>query len=458
MDNINSTRNVVPITLNIVSNVTAEKIVSENSDECAGKYIYVQKLPSRFNDDIVKKCSALNQWANMCKSITNSGLGPRLNVPGWFATDQFSLEIVFYNRMKKYRCLTEDSSKANAVFVPFYAGLDVGRYLWNNDSGIRDARSNELVKFLREKPEWKRLYGHDHFMVAGRISWDFRRESDKGSDWGNHLFLLPEVKNMTNLLIESSPWSKIDFAIPYPTYFHPSSDKQMYNWQKGVRKQKRPYFYSFAGAPRPHLKDSIRNEVINQCVESKCNCCKLINCNTSSQNCREPMNVINLFRKSVFCLQPPGDSYTRRSAFDSILAGCIPVFFHPGSAYVQYLWHLPKNYSKYSVFIPMEDVKMRNYSIEKRLLSIPKDEIKEMRDEVIKLIPRIVYAHPNYRLKKYEDAFDVTVNEVLKRITEIKDGISNNSTTYESFPEEFSWKYRFGGLDNHEWDAYFART
>jgi hypothetical protein len=35
-----------------------------------------------------------------------------------------------------------------------------------------------------------------------------------------------------------------------------------------------------------------------------------------------------------------------------MLAGSIPVFFHPGSAYVQYIWHLPKNYTRYSVFIP----------------------------------------------------------------------------------------------------------
>ncbi|KAI3967736.1 hypothetical protein MKX01_039646, partial [Papaver californicum] len=34
---------------------------------------------------------------------------------------------------------------------------------------------------------------------------------------------------------------------------------------------------------------------------------------------------------------PPGDSPPRRSAFDAVLlAGCIPVFFHPGSAYTSF--------------------------------------------------------------------------------------------------------------------------
>ncbi|KAK9280091.1 hypothetical protein L1049_013776 [Liquidambar formosana] len=161
---------------------------------------------------------------------------------------------------------------------------------------------------------------------------------------------------MTMLVIESSPWNNNDFAIPYPTYFHPSSDNEMFQWQNRMRRLKRRYLFSFAGAPRPNLQDSIRGEIINQCQASRRKC-KLLECN--SNKCHKPVNVMKMFQSSVFCLQPPGDSYTRRSAFDSILAGCIPVFFHPGSAYVQYLWHLPKNYKKYSVFIPSNHVKDR---------------------------------------------------------------------------------------------------
>lgn len=34
---------------------------------------------------------------------------------------------------------------------------------------------------------------------------------------------------------------------------------------------------------------------------------------------------VMLYRQSTFCLTPPGDSLTRKSLFDSLLAGCIPV-------------------------------------------------------------------------------------------------------------------------------------
>lgn len=45
-------------------------------------------------------------------------------------------------------------------------------------------------------------------------------------------------------------------------------------------------------------------------------------------------------RKSVFCLQPPGDMPTRKSLFDCLLSGCIPVLFHPLTARFMYEWHL----------------------------------------------------------------------------------------------------------------------
>ncbi|PQQ04785.1 hypothetical protein Pyn_11195 [Prunus yedoensis var. nudiflora] len=61
--------------------------------------------------------------------------------------------------------------------------------------------------------------------------------------------------------------------------------------------------------------------------------------------------------QASFCLQPPGDTPTRRSTFDSIVAGCIPVFFEESSARAQYRWHLPEDqFGEFSVFIAKEDV------------------------------------------------------------------------------------------------------
>ena len=249
-----------------------------DSDACSGRYVYIHNLPRRFNEDMLKNCQSLSAWTDMCLYLSNMGLGPRLSnserafsSTGWYGTNQFSLEVIFHNRMKQYDCLTNNSTMASAIFVPFYAGLDVARYLWY-DKELKDTASTDLSKWLSQQPEWKEMWGRNHFAVAGRISWDFRRQTMILSQWGNGLMYLPAFKNMTMLTIESSPWHRNDFGVPYPTYFHPSNDKEVYQWQNKMRSQRRPYLFSFAGAPRPNLPDSIRNQIIDQCSASRRKC------------------------------------------------------------------------------------------------------------------------------------------------------------------------------------------
>ncbi|CAJ2652148.1 unnamed protein product [Trifolium pratense] len=328
--------------------------------------------------------------------------------------------------MKNYKCLTNDSSLASAIYVPYYAGLDVGKYLWGGfNISIRDESPKELMKWLSQQPQWRKMSGKDYFMVGGRIGYDFRRRSDNNEDWGTKLMFLPEASNMSILLIESSGYEN-EFPIPYPTNFHPKNDHEIIEWQRKMRNKKRDYLFSFAGAPRPNLTSSIRNELIKQCESSKS--CKLVGCyfGQNKKHCGDPVHVMDIFQNSVFCLQPLGDSFTRRSIFDSILAGCIPVFFHPQSAYKQYLWHLPKKGSSYSVFIPEIDVKRKRVMINKRLFNVSKGEVLAMREEIIRIIPRILYRYPSSRLETLEDAFDVAVKGILGRIEAMRRKITNS--------------------------------
>ncbi|GJN09104.1 hypothetical protein PR202_ga27079 [Eleusine coracana subsp. coracana] len=444
----------------------ALKTAENKSDPCGGRYIYVHELPPRFNEDMIRDCKKLSVWTNMCRFMTNDGLGPPLgneegvfSSTGWYATNQFSVDVIFGNRMKQYECLTKDSSIAAAVFVPFYAGFDIARYLWGHNISTRDAASLDLVNWLMKKPEWSVMGGRDHFLVAGRITWDFRRLTEEESDWGNKLLFLPAAKNMSMLVVESSPWNANDFGIPYPTYFHPSKDADVFQWQDRMRTLERPWLFSFAGAPRPGDPKSIRGQLIDQCRSSSA--CKLLECDLGESKCHSPSTIMKMFQSSLFCLQPQGDSYTRRSAFDSMLAGCIPVFFHPGSAYVQYTWHLPKNYTRYSVFIPEDDIRTKNASIEERLKSIHPDMVKKMREEVINLIPRVIYADPRSKLETLKDAFDVAVDAIINKVTTLRRDIIADRED-KNFVEENSWKYDLledgqHTIGPHEWDPFFSK-
>ncbi|KAJ3680787.1 hypothetical protein LUZ60_015276 [Juncus effusus] len=391
------------------------------TDSCTSRYIYVHNLPNRFNSDMLHKCHGLAMHTDMCKYIVNSGFGPVvsetegvLSETSWYATDQFMIEVIFHKRIKQYKCLTTNSSMAKAIYVPFYAGLDIGRHLIGYNVSVRDSLSNELIRWLKSTPEWQKKNGRDHFTVAGRVAWDLKRAKDDDAYWGGKFLLLPETRNMTVLSIEINPWENHEFGIPFPTYFHPSKKSEIISWQEKVRSSRRPWLFTFVGARRTNqAATNIRDRVVDMCEESKL--CKLQSCGSKVKNCNSPGSVMRSFLSSKFCLQPPGDAYTRKSTFDSMIAGCIPVFFHLWSAHDQYKWYLPRNYTTYSVYIPEKEVRKGNVIIEDILLKYTKKEVRDLREELVKLIPQLVYKdYKSSKVEKFRDAFDVVLDHVIE--------------------------------------------
>ncbi|XWS09224.1 hypothetical protein CRYUN_Cryun40dG0067200 [Craigia yunnanensis] len=94
---------------------------------------------------------------------------------------------------------------------------------------------------------------------------------------------------------------------------------------------------------------------------------------------------MRVFQSSIFCLQPLGDSYTRRSIFDSILAGCIPVLFHPD---------------------------------------------------------------PRSRLETLEDAFDLAIKGILERIETVRIMIREGKDPSVGFADGDDYKYTFSPYEN----------
>ncbi|CAN6996664.1 unnamed protein product, partial [Brassica rapa subsp. trilocularis] len=426
----------------LISSTTTTISDSDHSrlryDPCVGRYIYIHNLPSRFNKDILQDCESISRpkdKTSMCRYIENSGFGPQMGdgdstdskySRSWYATNQFMLEVIFHEKMKTYECLTSNSSLASAIYVPYYAGLDLRRYMqWSCNVSERDAAGKEIFKWLKKQPQWKGLSGKDHFLVTGRISKDFRRYSEDNSSWGTNLMLLPESQNLSFLTIERSPKRQNEFAIPYPTYFHPTSAVEIRQWQDKMKLTNRTVLFSFAGAQRQskNYKGLVRTQVIEQCNSSS-KACRFLDCDVKANICDNPISLMKFFESSVFCLQPPGDSLTRRSVFDSILAGCIPVFFSQGSAYKQYTWHIPNNISEYSVYISYKELRNGGKNkIEEILRGIPNEKVVGMRENVIRLVPKIVYTKPNRHKPDggiLEDAFDIAVKGVVKRIEETR--------------------------------------
>jgi len=99
----------------------------------------------------------------------------------------------------------------------------------------------------------------------------------------------------------------------------------------------RPTIVSFTGSPRRYndIATAMREALIKQCASHGTSCVY----GKYSHDPKALSHPGRLLRESVFCLQPPGDMPTRKSVFDSILSGCIPVLFHPLTARLMYEWH-----------------------------------------------------------------------------------------------------------------------
>ncbi|XP_030444093.2 probable xyloglucan galactosyltransferase GT17 [Syzygium oleosum] len=387
-----------------------------------GVLVYIYDLPPEFNLGLLEDCQHLNRFTNMCPHVANRGLGqplPSLG-RGWFATNQFTSEMLFHARLESHPCRTRDPSRAGLFYVPFYGGLHMSSRYREPDPVVRDVLALRMVELVvRLSPWWQRRHGRDHFITLGRTAWDFLRESNGGPDFGaNALLDMPAVKNMSVLVVERQPWTGMNHhGLPYPSYFHPTTWGEMLTWQDKMQRSKRPYLFSFIGGARTGggANAAIRNEMMRQCGASPR--CELVNCAANGSKCHNPEKVLGVMTRSEFCLQTPGDSFTRRSTFDAVLAGCIPVFFSRHTCYTQYAWFLPQDWRSYSVFIEAEGLTPKKMKkIEDELMKITTERREKMRSKVIGLIPRVTYAHPNGTTLGFRDAVDVALEALGKHI------------------------------------------
>ncbi|KAL6641439.1 hypothetical protein ACP70R_019620 [Stipagrostis hirtigluma subsp. patula] len=404
-------------------------------DPCSGRRIHIRRLPPRFNTDLLRHCggdafpladpSAAATSPPTCESLANHGLGPRTHPRSrsWYRTDARLLEPFFHRRILERDCLADDPASADAVFVPYYAALDALPYVL--DPALLDASARhgaDLAEFLaRDQPRiLSRRRGHDHFLVVAGSAWDYAQPP--GAEprlWGStSLLRLPALANFTFLTLESRAWPWQEHAVPHPTSFHPSSLPRLRAWLARAGRARRDTLMLFAGGVSRPSRPNIRGSILAECA-NRTDACVVVDC-SGGKCAHDPARYMRPMLHARFCLQPPGDTPTRRSTFDAILAGCVPVFFEDIAARRQYGWHLPPaRYDEFSVHIPKESVVFGGVRIAETLEAVPEAEVRRMRERVLELAPRVMYMRHGSaaELREYgKDAVDLAVDGVLRRI------------------------------------------
>ncbi|KAL7101458.1 hypothetical protein ACP275_08G055000 [Erythranthe tilingii] len=398
--------------------VSSKKLVGK----CQHGMVYVYELPAMFNQELLDNCGDLDPWHSRCNAVSNRGLGPRAAglsgvpenlIPSWYWTDMFAGEVIYHARIMDHACRTTVPELATAFYIPFYAAVAVGKYLFTSYTAKeRDTLCEALLRWVSDQPPWRRSNGSDHFIMLGRMTWDFRRSKEE--DWGSSFVNMPLMERVLKLSVERHPWDPREIGVPYPTGFHPKAKSEVDQWRNYVNTHKRTSLFTFVGGKRK-IKGDFRGILLSHC-QNESDTCRVVDC--SGTRCYDGTSeILEAFLASDFCLQPRGDAYTRRSTFDCMLAGSIPVFFWRRSIDRQYELFLGDEPDKFSVFIDRKDVR-NGTSIRKVLESYSRREVREMREKVISLIPKFVYSVKGS--DEVKDAFDFAIDGVLKKIKEQK--------------------------------------
>ena len=121
--------------------------------------------------------------------------------------------------------------------------------------------------------------------------------------------------------------------------------------------------------------------------------------------------TLDWMQRSLFCLQPPGDSPTRKSFYDAILAGCIPVLFK-GRYDTKYPLQGYLDYQQFTVGVSEDAVTHHNIPIATILNRLSPSKIKQLQVSVAKASQFLQYSYPIVAKQPHNDALKYILDEV----------------------------------------------
>ena len=246
----------------------------------------------------------------------------------------------------------------------------------------------DVGAFLEQQPAFARSGGSNFVLVLGRcLQWEFSAA----------LPAVPQFRRVWLLGIETNCAGR-SFSVPYPTGLHATSREQLELQQTALR--------SSADAPREHLACFVgtlqdgRNRMRTRMAEV-CDAAGTPRCVRGDSADTALMGACD------FCLQPHGDSRTRKSIWDGLLQGCVPVLFEESvlDDYRHYLAgdelarrcrRSPRDTcsdltARACSQVVLTPEHMRNGSFLDALAAVPRQRLAAMRRRAADAMPRYVY-------------------------------------------------------------------
>lgn len=386
---------------------------------------YIYDLPSSLNYDIVD--SYHKSHLKTCFNFSHYGMGSEIFKTGQedgsfyvYDTHQFSLEVIIHEKLKKNVLRTRNPEKADIFYIPAYIGL-----LCTGNRHRAPETINKLKNLLTNSYYFS--IGKPHFSTVSKI------QKEMCSDVCPYLsqtftnkvtFISIEKQKLSNSVKSIWPYSAMFknsvLVAPYPSYGHfkqstnmdlstvPYNDRDVYILLAVSERRTNPQ--------RSKLMDQF--EMRTKLGYSRFKIChhksqtRMVLFYTNECNPDLAKLLIPWMQHSVFCLQPPGDSPSRKSFYDSVMSGCIPVILTDGDRHNPYAFQDLIDYNTFTISIEMDRIAQHDHQISDILQDIPKSKIQKMQDNIRQMARYMQYSLPSGKKERENDALQLIFQQL----------------------------------------------
>ena len=343
--------------------------------------------------------------------------------------DYKMLPVIFYHRIKSSAYYTSNPYSANLFFIPIFFFSDT-KNRWfkrfynttRHNVAMWSWSKSRFWMFMLSNADLK-MEGKDHFVVVGEplgcdAYTEFAFISSEEMLWlkGNYSLSDHDVQKITRLqanirVLTIEGEGPLCHTIPYPSHLHFGLQAGFKHWNTSFMLINRTTLVSYVGNKRYRdFKDTaiMKNHIYNDCA-LRDQCVRVNARPFSSLKKKGPelkLLFVDTYLHSVFCLQPGGETYTRKGFWDSIVVGCIPVVFHIEASH--YPWHLTP-VEDYTVFINGTMLLSGQVKYIDFLLSIPYGEIRRKQGNIERIRQTLQYNWISISNRDGHDAVDVSL-------------------------------------------------
>ncbi|KAK4701053.1 hypothetical protein P7C70_g5184, partial [Phenoliferia sp. Uapishka_3] len=354
-------------------------------------------------------------------------------------TEQFSLPLMLSMRVNRQKSLNPQTTHPTLDSADFVLlSLDTAIFARCVSSCSHPDRLPEALSrgdISRKAVAWILEVVAQHgrrrdypslILALGRIDHDYER----------NLLVSRVQKAVKDFLvvvgIEREPWDAADelewvAQMPYPSIFSLPLSKTRGKAGRKTRKlvgdyllaQERPYLVTFAGPwggyeLRRHLTSTLASYANDTTIHMTIS-------NPSTQRAPFISSIHDKMLHSVFCLQPPGDSPTRKGFWESISLGCIPVVFRRGTYDKVWTGVLGEiEWDNLALYIDEQGLLQEKGDVVEVLRGVEDEEVKRRQREIAEIAVRVQYGIPEAGVKVGwgGDAFGMLLRQ-LRAISDV---------------------------------------